>query len=124
MQQDEPVGPPLPREVGEHAVELALHFFLADERVAPRPFGFPRKIEELEARQRAPRALDLRRAVVVEHVAQVARRVASVAHRIGGEELQVFLERKDAPPFFEAAFDGGGDLVEMRQCPLPRALVH
>src|SRR6185503_5798203 len=21
-------------------------------------------------------------------------------------------------------FDGGGDLVEMRQCPLPRALVH
>ncbi len=121
MEEDELVGPTLLREVGEDAVDFALHFFLADEGVSPVVFRFPRKIEELVARERAPGSLDLRRAVEVEHVAHVARGVAREPRRIGREELEVFLERQHAAPLSEAALHRGRDFFELRERAIPRA---
>ncbi len=53
---------------------------------------------------------------MIEHVTYVTRRVATITDGMGGKELQIFLEREDAPPFLETALHVTDDFAELRGC--------
>jgi hypothetical protein len=114
VEQEEAVRPAFAREVREDSVDLFLDALLADEGLAPLgDVGLPRQIEETEATGGAPRPGDLVRAVVVEHVAHVPRGVATVAHGIGGEEVEVLVEREEPTTFFVGRLDRASEAREM-----------
>jgi hypothetical protein len=116
VHEHQAVRAPLVHEVGERSVDLALQLFVADERhVAHVAAVLPWQIEEPVADELAPWLFDHLGAVVVEHVADVGRRVAPVTLGILGEQLEVFAERQDGLRRFEPLFEGLGDAVELGQ---------
>jgi hypothetical protein len=112
VEQDESVRPSLADEVRHRAVDLLLHLLLPDEGVRSLQ-RIPRQVEEVPARELAPRLLDDLGAVMIERVAHVATRVAREAHRVTREEIEVLGEREDATPFQESLLDALGDRVDL-----------
>jgi len=113
VREDEAVGPPLPDEVGQGAVELGLDVLLPDEGLALRVLArFPGQVEQVPAPHLAPRLLDLARAVVIEQIPHVRRSIAAVALGIRREKIQVFAERQQQASFAELLLESGGDALE------------
>jgi hypothetical protein len=116
VQEQHPVGAAFSHEIVQRAVQLKLHRFLPNQRFTLLVSRLEEwQIEEAEARERAPRALDRHSAEVIEHVAHVARSVARVTHGIGGEQGKVLAERQQASLLLERPLHLLGDASQVLQ---------
>ena len=101
VKKDELVHPTCAHEARQDPVDRVLYFFLAAHRRAALSFlrgvraGVERPIEKIEAAEGAARPLHRGGAVVIEAVANVLRRVASVHTGALEIHVHVFLKRQD-----------------------------
>ncbi len=96
VQEDDLVDASGADEVPEHAVDGRLDLLLACHARGA-PLGREVEVEDAEAPLLPPRRVDLGGAEVVDRLPQVLRGPAGVRARRAAEQLQVLLEREDAP---------------------------
>src|SRR5262245_50820942 len=109
MQEHELIDSTFAHEIAEDTVDAVLDLLLSDQAIAP---TLPFTIEQLPALHDAARMADLSRAEMIEHVAQVLRRIAKLLARLAAEEREVLPERHHTPVLRERFADVVTDRAE------------